>query len=197
MVDYGTTAAKGIQCQATILKEGFVDMSSDLEKFLQQAAERLRDKLQQGQQAQRPSSSSTQPPSPPRPTQRPTHRSNPSEVVEARVVRSLRESGPDPLSTIDTRPSVGHDFNSNLAHEIGQADEKMAGHLHQVFDHRISNLPRASEALQASSPRTSQTDEPIGVDRRENLVSPLIKMLRNPTTLRAAFLASEVFNRKF
>ena len=159
-------------------------MAGDLERFLQQAAERLRERAAQAQGA-----------SPNRPRQLPRQpvrqaeraRQFEDEVVEAEIVDAQvlnpRELGPDPLSNIDTRPG--------LAQVISLADEKMADHVHDVFDHEVMHLSGASEALKKESDKNSQ------VTRREMQSSPLVDMLRNPETLRAAFLASEIFQRKF
>lgn len=153
-------------------------MANDLERFLQQAAERLAQKAgNRGAASPRPSASlpsaarqnSAQPPL--------------AEVVTAEVIDTgsrlgnLRESGPDPLSTIDTRPA--------LAQDISQADERMLDHVHQTFDHQLSNLKAASSSL---STQTSKTNRPSE--------SPIVEMLRNPNSLRNAFIASEIFKRK-
>ena len=165
-------------------------MSNDLEKFLQQAAERLRDKIQQSQPQQTP------------PPIRPSQRLSQSQtiepqVIEARVV-SPRQLGDDPLSSIDTRPSVGHEMREHLAEEISLSDERLAGRVHQVFDHSVSTLPSASNALQGTAPKLAdQTNTAVEVNRRGRMSSPFLRMLRKPDTLRAAFIAGEIFRRKF
>ena len=152
-------------------------MANDLEKFLQQAAERLAQKAGNRNAPSRPSNSL---PSATRNQPQPPV----AEVVTAEVVESspqfgnLRESGPDPLSTIDTRPG--------LAQNISQADERMLDHVHQVFDHKLSNLKAASSSLRAQ-PALDNTPQPV---------NPIVEMLRNPNTLRAAYIASEIFKRK-
>ena len=166
-------------------------MSNDLEKFLQQAAERLKDKIQQQQSATRP------PPTPPPRQRRPLESAGSQEVVQATVVNP-RERGDDPLSSIDTRPSIASERLPHLAQDISQADERMSGHLHQVFDHTVSRLQTASTALQTNVGRDAdQTDQAIEVNRRDRMSSPFLRMLRKPSTLRAAFVASEIFRRKF
>ncbi len=174
-------------------------MSNDLEKFLQQAAERLREKMKQAQapaNQQSNRSQRSQPPALPRAT-RPFPPQVPQPpIVEAKVVGTLRESGPNPLSTLDTRPSIGHVLRPKLASEISQADEKMAGHLQQVFDHKITNLRSPSEALQDGS----VTNKEINVqnnNRRKDSIGPLLEMMRNPSSMRALFIASEILRRKF
>ena len=110
------------------------------------------------------------------------------EIVEAEVIEaSRREDGPNPLSSIDTRPG--------LAQAISQTDERMAGHMHDVFDHDVSKLHKPSAALKSSV--KGETEKSIDLHRREQQVSPFIQMLRQPDSLKAAFIASEIFKRKF
>lgn len=170
-------------------------MASDLERFLQQAAERLAQKVNESTQG----SAGRKPVVQVRQAERAPLN---EEVVEAMVVEarqhqslSRRELGPDPLSTIDTRPQ--------LAREIDQRDEQMSAHVHEVFDHKLSNLRQASAAL-ASPPtmaaqaerQVQSSDQAIEVDRRIEAVNPLISMLRKPESLRAAFIVGEIFNRR-
>ena len=170
-------------------------MSNDLERFLQKAAERLKDKIQQQEASQRPPAH--RPPSQPPRQRGPIASASSSDVIEAQVVNS-RLRGDDPLSSIDTRPSVATERPQHLAQEISQTDERMTGHLHQVFDHSVSRLPSASGALQDSASRSpDQTDQAIEVNRRDRMSSPFLRMLRKPATLRAAFIAGEIFRRKF
>lgn len=173
-------------------------MPSDLEKFLQQAAERLAQKVNE---AQRPPPK--KPPMVPRAaqSQRPPQSIRSAErrpmaiddeIVEAEVIdsspaSSRREDGPDRLSSIDTRPG--------LAQTISQTDERMAGHMHDVFDHDVSKLHKSSAALKSSA--KGETEKSIDLHRREQQVSPLIRMLRQPESLKSAFIASEIFKRKF
>lgn len=167
-------------------------MSNDLEKFLQQAAERLKDKIQQSQSSQR----AQQAPPPIRSSQR-LSQSNEPQVIEATVVQP-RQLGENPLSSIDTRPSVGHDLRPHLAEDISQTDERAAGRVHQVFDHDVSTLPSASSALQTTATKSDdQTGSAVEVNRRGRMASPFLRMLRQPDTLRAAFIAGEIFRRKF
>lgn len=165
-------------------------MAGDLERFLQQAAERLAQKVnQQNQPRPRPARSM-----PTRQAERAPL--NPeivdAEIVEAEVIpdRQRRESGPNPLSNLDTRPG--------LAEIVSQADESMSEHIHQALDHDLGNLGSASAALD-KTPGDNLLESQVSsqVDRREKQISPMIAMLRNPDSLRAAFIASQIFDRKF
>lgn len=178
-------------------------MPSDLEKFLQQAAERLAQKT-----AGRTSTGGTRPSSPPTSSPRSRVRTPATpqggrqppraEVIAAEVIeddsaryRTLREAGPDPLSTIDTRPP--------LAQSISQTDERMVDHVHQVFDHELTNLRSPSTAFVSSqslgASQVNQSNVATEVVSRMGYKSPLVEMLRNPETLRAAFIVGEIFRR--
>ena len=162
-------------------------MPNDLERFLQQAAERLKEKIQQSQAPQR----SQQTPPPIRPSQRD------AQVIEATVI-APRQLGDDPLSSIDTRPSVAHELRDHLAEGISHTDARVAGRVHQLFDHSVSTLPSASNALQSTTSKSvDQTNTAVEVNRRGRMSSPFLRMLRKPDTLRAAFIAGEIFRRKF
>ncbi len=169
-------------------------MPSDLEKFLQQAAERLAQKVNEARKppvAQRPAQPQRRP-EPIRSTER-RPRAIEDEIVEAEVIESdqvvaaRREQGPNPLSSIDTRPG--------LAQQISQTDERMAEHMHDVFDHDVSKLRKSLPANMTKV--KGETEKSIDLHRREQQVSPLINMLRQPDSLKAAFIASEIFKRKF
>lgn len=169
-------------------------MAHDLEKFLQQAAERLAQKVNQGRPPQRAPVS--------RPQARAIRQAErapiEAEIIEAELLSPPIESGPDPLSGLDTR---NLDIQTNrrpaLGQEIGMADERMVTHLKEALDHDIVQLRSASKALGGSpSPDTSDPGR-TRVRHRSKAVSPFIQMFRNPDSLRAAFLASEIFGRRF
>lgn len=167
---------------------------SDLEKFLQQAAERLAQKLNEGQNRGPAQSSGgqRQPPRSVRSAERQSPRRD-AEIIDAEIMEPVQDHlrrglGRDPFTNIDTRPE--------LAQHISQADERMEGHLHEVFDQQIPHLRQSSPPLIPAAP-SGETNKSIDLQRRQMDVSPLVKMLRQPETLRAAFLASEIFKRKF
>ncbi len=157
-------------------------MANDLERFLQQAAERLAQKAGNRAPAARPSDSL-----PSSARQQASQAAQPplAQVVTAQVIDdsrqlgNLRESGPDPLSTIDTRPA--------LAQNISQTDERMLDHVHQTFDHQLSHLKAASSSL--------STDQSLSAKLRQT-ESPIVEMLRSPESLRSAFIASEIFKKR-
>lgn len=182
---------------------------SDLEKFLQQAAQRMKERQQGGgqpaqqrppQQAQRPPQAQqpqrTQQNRPPQSRQplRPQDRVLEAEIVEAQIVESNpRERGPDRLSNIDTRPRPGTD-------NVNMADERMASHVQQVFEHGVGQLSQ-KPAIQVNDPSAAPSDDRSNrkteVQSQAKNVHWLTQMMRQPETVRALFIASEVFKRKF
>lgn len=164
-------------------------MPNDLEKFLQQAAERLAEKVNQGQRPKRgsPASPAQRPPRNVRQAERAPLQ---PEILDAEIV-DADLLGPDPLSDLDTRHLSTPSANRpKLARQIGMADERMADHVKHVTDHDLVHLRDASSALSASGGETS-------VEKRDMDVSPLIKMLRQPDSLRAAFIVGEIFKRPY
>ncbi len=166
-------------------------MAGDLERFLQQAAERLAEKVRQGQgEAPRPNPQ-RQPPKNVRMAERaPVERLEP-EVVDAAVLEAPAERGTNPLSQLDTRHLETRERPS-LAQEISLADEKMASHVQHVTGGDVMHIRAASAALQGFRDEQGRTR----VKNRERQVSPLVEMLRKPESLRAAFIASQIFERR-
>ena len=85
-----------------------------------------------------------------------------------------------------------------LAQGISQADERMESRLRSTFEHRVGQLDDAANPLVTNSPRPEDTlpldqlaEDPAAAARS------LAAAFRDPRFVRAAFIASEVFARKF
>ncbi|MFN3191229.1 MAG: hypothetical protein ACE361_11945 [Aureliella sp.] len=178
-------------------------MAGDLEKFLQQAAERLAEKVNEAAGGPRPAPQKQQPPRQPTPPRQPPRNVRRAErapvepdIIEPEIVDAdlvdQALSGSDPLSTIDTRhldPAVSH--RPQLGGRINQADERMSAHVKHVTDHDVVGLRTASTAVDSNL----ESDKRTGIERKSVAQNPLIEMLRNPDSLRAAFIAGEIFRR--
>ena len=174
---------------------------SDLEKFLQQAAQRMKERQQQAAQPARPqparpqqSQPSTQPPKPAnRPPLRPEKQNLPvAEIVEAEIVDSTpREQGSNRLSNLDTRAKPG-------TANVSMADERMAERMHEVFDHTVGHLPKTvGQATVSTVVANQQTNRKIEVETQQQDIHWVTKLLQDPESLRSAFIASEIFQRRF
>jgi hypothetical protein len=170
---------------------------SNLEDFLRQAAERRKQRERSGQQP-----GQAQPPQ----QNRPSNVYQPQilqaelviepeiiepEIIEPEIISSVSERHLKPLA-----PTLSK--TDRLAKDIDQADEKMAGRMNQVFDHQVGKLGKPKKAKpqsKAKTPRLSDNQPPpeIAVDRPADEV---LEMLRQPQSLRVAFIASQIFNRK-
>ena len=145
-------------------------MPSDLERFLQQAAKKLAEKSTPPRAAK------------PRNVRQAERAPIEAEVIDAEIIEleyADPARGPNPLSNIDTRPE--------LAQVISMADERMEEHIHDVFDH---------EPGSKQSDLTSSSIEASSISETGNGHAKLVEMLSRPETLRAAFIASEIFTRK-
>ena len=165
-------------------------MAGDLEKFLQQAAERLAEKVQQGQQQPARQRPPRQAPRNVRQLERATVERVEPEIVDAVILEPRNVEDNNPLSQLDTR-HLKTIARPSLAQEISLADERMSSHVQHVTAGGVMKLKQASDTLQGSNVISGETE----VKRRGRRVSPMIQMLRNPSTLRAAFIASQLFNR--
>lgn len=173
---------------------------SDLERFLQQAAERMKQRMEgQGQAPQSaqqalPKAQGKQPKQVP---VRQAERADSTyaeveELVEAEIVEqpSVQSSGKKFGNVSKRKPPV--------TSGVDQADERMAQRLQQKFDHSVGQIQQKAASRPAfSEARAEQTNQAQEVQRRQDSVSPLISMLRDPDSLKAAFIVSEIFRRKF
>jgi hypothetical protein len=132
------------------------------------------------------------------------------QVVEAEVIDladegesvTRRVTAPSPVSQPHIVPTIGQAMTPSR--EIDSADERMARHVQDFLVHPVSNLPQqtasakdsiGAEIVQAThvSEITSSTNTQI----RKQINHPLVAMLRRPETLKAAFIAGEIFKTKF
>ncbi len=104
--------------------------------------------------------------------------SSPQSVLELEPPReSVQEHVSKHMSTADVTQHVG-----TLGAEVGQADEKLEAHLQQKFQHQIGALEHRQ-----------QRAEP---QRRQNkAAAEIAALLRTPTGMRQAIIASEILRR--
>lgn len=167
-------------------------MPNDLEKFLTQAAERLAEKLQ-GRQPERQPPRRPQQPQSVRHTERQMQHYEPEiadeDVLDAELIpmsQDERSHGPSRLSQIGRSEA--------MANDASHADERMTERLERAFGPRTKS---SSEELTGSyrSVYDSESDvSSVTVHQRDR--SPLVAMFGSPGTLKAAFIAGEIFRRK-
>lgn len=160
---------------------------SDLEDFLRKAAERRKQKVQGNAS---PSKPRPRPPSPP-PVPPPQRRE--PLIADSDYERQMQAQPLSPHSIGQLRSNLPK--QNHLAEVVDQADERMVDHVNQVFVHEVGHL---AQGVKANEQQTV-TDVETRVQRSpENIVGKeVLKYLSNPQTIRAAFIASEIFQRKF
>lgn len=154
-------------------------MSDDLEKFLQRAAQRRRQRAEPSiviideQNADVVHPEIVEP-----------------EIVEPEMVRR-------PLGS----QSVGDHVHEHLDHSgfeqraerlgdrVESADDKMSQHIHDVFDHQVGRLHS-----QFVDDPNSISDDPPPTDVQPNWI---VDMLRNPATLRQVIVLNEIMTPAF
>jgi hypothetical protein len=163
---------------------------SDLEKFLRQAAERLKERLEEQQAGQ----------------QRQPRRQKPIRQVERAAPQIEEEileaeiSQPAQPPRVREKPPQKTQRIQRNKKDVASADQRMTERVNQVFDHAVGQLsqrPKSSLPQPTGFGSAGQTGLSSEVDRREVLTSPLIQMLRHSDSLKAAFIVGEIFKRKF
>ncbi len=170
---------------------------SDLEKFLQQAAERMKQRMQQQGAAPSPQ----QPQKPPKQKQQ-----QPPRAQKPIQGKKSRKADPE-QEDADHHTTVGGHISGRgpvVSRNVDQADERMSAHLHDTFDHKLGTLGQkpigsvndagSNANLQKAK---SATMAETHVETRDITRNPIFDMLTNSDSIQAAFIASEIFKRKF
>jgi hypothetical protein len=169
-------------------------LSDQIESFLRQ----VQDQAGQGQPAQpaRPD------PVQPKPAREPAlARSMPSEVVEAELVEPAPRPVDQPLAREADKPRRKRRSQRQRASrqrsralretEVDRADEKMASHMEQVFDHHVGSLADTSDAIhEQTAPESAVT-----VPEFPATVQAIRDMLAGPESARKAIILSEILSR--
>jgi len=191
-------------------------MSNDLEEFLRKAAERRRARQQSGN-APAPSQGSA-------PSQPSTPIASTPSFSDSKVVPTILEPiAPEPRQGLGPRLQSNIHPESILAEDIDQADDRVRARVHQQFDHSGSSLDkdRTTKSNNPSLPKKKDSkkktqnllqDKPLAVSSYEEsrndmtiersaskmiATGSMMELLRDPQTLRTAFIASQIFERKF
>lgn len=156
-----------------------MNILNELEKMLREAAEQ-----QAGQQQGRPRSPSRRPPPDLEIIDVPD-----ADVIDAEpVYESVAEHVAEDIDTSDIAQHASRlsDHASRLGADVGMADDKMEGRLHERFDHELGRIHDDTV--------TDDRDvgQPLGVP---GPVGEIVEMFRNPKSIRQAVLLSEILNR--
>jgi hypothetical protein len=153
-------------------------MARDIEEFLRKAAER---RNRQPQGGAPPPPAQTPPANQPRRTPvtpKPPIRQD-DDIVEPEVVIG-RESVVDHVRRhINTQEITDH--TRKLGEEVGQADEKLEARLHDKFDHEVGSLTHGVD--------------PYGHQATLVPKSEILKLLKNPQSVRQAVILAEILKR--
>jgi hypothetical protein len=156
-------------------------MSSEIERFLLQAARRPKGRTLPGKPVSKPAD---------------------VEIVEAEPVvgQGLDSEVADHVSKY-LNTSQFSEKASQLGVRVGLADDIMDAHLHDRFDHRLGRLGAAAASVSAGSsgPLGSlggqQGEAPGGASPLEVPPSVFVRLLQSPEDLRRAIVLSEILNR--
>jgi len=190
--------------RSELKKQEIEEMSNDLDEFLRKAAERRLARQNQG---------NTQAPS-----QQPT-----SKVVESALAPSVLEPiASETRQGLGPRLQSNIHSESLLGREIDQADDRARARVHEQFDHTVSRLETGLSKPKTDNQQTSKKNikkKQVASSKEPQVISSyeesrndmtiertaskmiatgsMMELLRNPQTLRTAFIASQIFERKF
>jgi hypothetical protein len=162
-------------------------MADNIEDFLRRAAERRQ------QRGAKPA-----PPPPPPPRQvvpaTPVRVPNAAQQPNAKRARPVQKTPPQLQSKIKSR--------QKLAQKVESADDSMRDHLQNVFTHQLGNIPgnqpKTGPVTRSPKPNDQKTEfQPAEEAAAPPLAQQVVEALRNPENLRIAFVASEIFKRRF
>ena len=131
------------------------------------------------------------------------------DVVRAEPVRpELVRAETVPVEPVVVRESVAEHvqrhiesggIESRLQSQVEQADERMASHLQDAFDHRLGRLESEDDAkirgtkLAKKKSATSTTESPPVAT--SEIAARVAQMMRNPDDLSAAIVLNEILKR--
>ena len=152
------------------------------------------------QQQQRPRQQPAAPPPPP-PQQRPPARLVPArqqepaypeiadaEVVDAELADSGERVGRQVARDLSGSAQIA-EHTRQLGAEVDKADDKMAAHLHQVFDHQLGNLKKS--ATDQAAPAAS------AAKRTGFTAGSIVDMLTSPDSVCNAIILGEILRRPY
>lgn len=171
-------------------------MARDIEEFLKIAAQRRQQQKAGGQ----PVPPAQPKPVPPPAQQPPAKRRPPVFQQPAGQKQAPRKQAPSEGTVRQiSRQSVNEHVRQHLdtsdvvsraerlGEVVGLADEKMEGHLHEVFDHSVVSLKQEKQSEQRTRASSSRATSKIAAE--------LHAMLRSPTSVRHAIILSEILKR--
>lgn len=136
------------------------------------------------------------PPPPPRPGNfRPVYGS--ADVpLEIEVIDEKAESVAEHVRTHVGGSNFGQVGSRSLGSEVAKSDDRLAAHLHQVFDHQLGTLA-GSPGMSTEIPAIVEPDNPSDrlVEEPPPIVANLVAMLASPVGVQQAVLLAEVLNR--
>jgi hypothetical protein len=174
-------------------------MKDEVEDFLRRVAQmRAQAEAQAKGQQQRPAQQPARAPQPPRPPrQKPPARLVPArqerpqpqpleaEVVDAELAERADRVGRQVLEDLRGAEQIA-EHTRHLGEEVDLADEKLAAHLHQVFDHQIGHLKVTSGETALVKADRSSTE--LSLDQ-------IMRLLSSPGSVRDAIVMSEILRR--
>jgi hypothetical protein len=165
-------------------------MSDEINEFLRRAAERRARQLEQmkrqaAEQAARAQANQAPPPANPFGSLADTSDVVDAEIIEASPARSGSQE--PPVNKGKRQKQKKAKRPEKLGNVAAQADAKMETHLHDKFDHQIGSIAAPVQSVTADINPELKT--------RPEETHPLLELLKNPQSIRSAFIFAELLRR--
>lgn len=166
-------------------------MADNIDDFLRRAAERRQ---------QRAGKAAPSPPPPQRSEPPPRQLKASPPPTEARQQVS---EGPRPVQQPPAQLHSSIESRQALAQSVESADDVMREHLQNVFVHQLGNIPGKQQSSSGPVTRSPKPDNLKPAERpaeeapTASLAQLVVAALRDPQTTKIAFVASEIFKRRF
>lgn len=164
-------------------------MADNIDDFLRRAAERRQNREQQQRLPQQNPVQQNVPPPPPRTT----GRSSPSAPRD-----SQRSASNKQRVNQQTKKLSNIQPQQRLASQIEESDNKMDARLQKVFDHKLGQFNVQESGSQGTATYSPKPDtKVVSAVEEGSLAKEVAAMFRDPATAKVAYVASEIFQRRF
>lgn len=173
-------------------------MADNLDDFLRRAAERRQQRNQQ-----------QPPPKPQPPVQQNVPPAPPRTLVSGRTApppqqKQQPQRPTNQQSTKQKKPQQPKKSQSNwesrqrLSSQVDSRDNAMNAHIHQTFDHQLGQFESRQAGTHAPVTRSPKPDTVVDEGNDQpSLAEQVAAMFRDVNDSKVAFVASEIFQRRF
>ncbi len=172
-------------------------MADNLDDFLRRAAERRQQRNQQQPPKPQPPVQQNVPPTPPRTVV--SGRTAPPPQQKQKTERPNNQQTVKQKQTQQPKKSQSNwESRQRLSSTVETRDNAMNAHIHQVFDHQLGQFETRAAGAHAPVTHSPKPDINEGSNvEQQSLAQQVAAMFRDVNNSKVAFVASEIFQRRF